>query len=282
MEGILEEVYDLAPKYAVGDKDFYHIRTNYLEMNDSGQVATTRVAEGYFSHEVLRFQDNKRYDRFAWRHMTIGERKGKGQVAEFKELPYAKNFQYDFSENDMTLQHFPVDVASIPKTMEGYHFFVNLIDAHTFDIICNSQNYENDINKIGQTARLPGQDLRGFIDFPPLFSNTTFDQAPLFTTFQGITSYQNQPSAILSFRCDDSQIHMVVNMMNMSFPSDGTSYYWGDIIVSLKDGKILDANLFENVVSSANLGPNVPPTTSVVRREITMERIVQDEFESVY
>jgi len=231
MESILGKVYDLAPKYAVGDKDFYHIRTTYLEMNDSGQVATTRIVDGYFSREILRFQDNKRYDRFVWRHVTIGERKGKGQVAEFKELPYAQDFQYDFLVSEITPEHFPVDIDSIPKTMEGYHFFVNLIDAHTFYIICNSQNYENNINKIGQTARLPGQDLQGFIDFPPLFTHTRFVQAPLFTTFQGITSCQNQPSAIFAFRCDDSRIDMVVNMMNMSFPSDGTSYYWGDYVV---------------------------------------------------
>jgi len=51
--------------------------------------------------------------------------------------------------------------------------------------------------------------------------------------------------------------------------------------MSLKEGKILDANLFENVVSTMNLGPNVPPTRSVVRWEITMERIDPDEFESI-
>lgn len=273
LERVLQSDYDLTPKYQVGDKDFYHIRTAYLEMNDSGKVANTRVLDGHFSREVLRFEGSKRYDRFRWKEVKKGEREGKGQITAFKVLPYSQDFQYEFSLEDMTPEHFPVDVTSIPKTMEGYQFFVKLIDAHTFDVLSNPASYDHRFAKIGETAIIPQRDLRGLIDFPPLFTDTNFAQAPIFTTFQGITLHQNEPCAILAFRSDDSQIHMVANMMDMKIPSEATSSYWGDIFVSLESGKLLRGTLYEDVVSLASLGPKANPVRNVIRREITLEKI---------
>ncbi|NIR50411.1 hypothetical protein GWO43_18035 [candidate division KSB1 bacterium] len=280
LKNALQREYDLTLKYDFGDKDFYHIRTVYLEMNDTGKVAKTRLLDGGFSREVLRFKDSKRYDRFVWKHVKMGHKMGKSQVRETKVLPYSRDFRYEFSEKDMTPERFPVDVTSIPKTMEGYNFFVKLIDAHTFDVISNFANYEHGLSKIGQTAELPEQELQGIIDFPPLFTDTHFAQAPIFTTFQGITLYEGEPCAMLAYRSDDSRIHMTANMMDMKIPMDGTSYYWGEILMSLQRRKILRGTLFEHVVSITNLGNPAKPIRNVIRREITLEKVTQEEFEN--
>ncbi len=72
------------------------------------------------------------------------------------------------------------------------------------------------------------------MDFPPLFTETYFKNAPVDITFRGISLGGNELCAILAFRSDDCRVHMVANMNNMKIPIDGVSYYFGEIVLSLE------------------------------------------------
>ena len=71
---------------------------------------------------------------------------------------------------------------------------------------------------------------------------------------------------------------METNMNGMKFPSDGTSYYWGEILLSLKEKKIVQGTIFERVDMVTSLATFGAPVRHVTRREISLERIPPEEF----
>lgn len=278
LEKILQNPFDFSSRCEIGDKDFYHIVTMYLDMNDSGMVAQKRVLHGYFSREVMRMDAGRRYDRFQWKAVKAGQRQGKGGIRDYQTLPYTEGFQYEYCQEDWEPEHFPVDLTTIPKTMEGWSFVVKLLDTHTFDTIVDFKEYQGSMQSIGDTARLPAENVPVNMDFPPLFTDTYFTNAFVFTTFKGVTLYRGEPCAILSFRSDDSRVHMTVNMMDMKLPTDGVSYYWGDIYCSLETGKIIWGQIIEWVHSVTTMVQMGKPVRHVTRREIMLERMTEDEY----
>ena len=267
----LEEAFNLSPIQTVGRIDNYLITTVYLDMDDQGKVNRKTVLEGLFSRKILHIQKEKRIDAFKWKYVKKGERKGPGEISEYTVLPYSKDFQYTFK--DWKREHFPVDLSAIPKSMEGWRFVVLLIDAHTFDVLINTNLYKGSIANVGDSATLPSNSTPISIDFPPLFTDSYFIDTPVKITFQGITLYQKEPCAILAFRSDNNSVHMKTNMNNMTFSSDGTSYYWGEIFLSLKDRNLLKGKIIERVDLITNLVTLNQPIKHVTRREITLQRI---------
>lgn len=280
MRSLLQRSFDLSTSSKLGDKDFYQIKTVYLEMDNAGEVAQTDVLQGYYSREAGRIEQGKRTDRFLWKYVKNRSRKGKGEVNEFTILLFTKDFQYSFGE--WTAERFPIDLSLVPKTMEGWKFVVKLIDAHTFNVIADFDSYKEKLVHVGDSTRLPGEGVPISINFPPLFTDTYFKNAPVYVTFRGITLYENEPCAILAFRSDDSRVHMVINMNNMKIPIDGVSYYFGEILLSLEARKIVWGEIIERVDSVTNLPQLGPPMKHVTRREITLERMDREEFERLF
>jgi len=281
MKSALQSEYDLTAKYKVGDIDFYRLRSLYLEMSDSGWVKTSTLLEGYYQREVVAVDSTEHTDRFIWKGVRVSERQGRGEFSDFSVLHYSKGYQSQFSVREISSEHFPADITSIPKTPQGFQFFVKLVDASTFDIIRQFESYGKPLTRIDQATSIPAEDLQGIIDFPPLYTNTRFQHSATIVIFRGITITNGIPCAIIEFREDNSHIHMTMNMMKMEFPSDGTSYYWGTILLSLETGKIVNATLLENVITMINLSPIAPPTRSLVRRELTLETLDRRSYEGI-
>jgi hypothetical protein len=276
---LLLQSYDLSPESKLGDKDFYHITTVYLDLNDQGKVSHKTVLEGYFTKEIIRLQKDKRTYSFEWKFVKRGEREGQGDITGYTVLPYSKDFRYTFEE--WTRDHFPVNLSSIPKSMEGWGFVVKLFDAHTFDVLADMNVYQGRMTHVGDSALLPASAIPVSMDFPPLFTDTYFVNADLTTAFQGITLWRGEPCAILVFRSDDNGLHMVTNINNMKFPSDGSSYYWGEIYLSLQHKKIIWGKIIERVDMVTSLATLGERARHVTRREITLERIQPADIKQI-
>jgi hypothetical protein len=162
--------------------------------------------------------------------------------------------------------------------MNGWLFVVKLMDAHTFDVITQWHAYDEPLTRINQTVYLPADDIAVNMDFPPLFTDTYFINAPFYTTFLGMTWYHKESCAIINFRTDDCSLGFVVNMMDMQLPTHGVSYYWGCIFFSLNTGKIEKAELYERVDTVTWVESIGMSRRGITRREILLERISHNEF----
>ena len=84
LKALLKRPCDLKPKYQAGDKDYYHMKTIYRTMNDSGRVASTQVFDGYYCREVIRIEKDERFDRFEWKYVKKGWNLRKGEIKQFE------------------------------------------------------------------------------------------------------------------------------------------------------------------------------------------------------
>jgi hypothetical protein len=250
------------------------MQTVYLDMNDSGRVAQTRILEGSLSRKTIKVEDQKVVQRICWDVVKWGSRDGKGAITHYSSWDFTEDFMYDFSPQEWEPHHFPVDVSPIPKTMDGWMFVVKMIDFHTFDAILRFDTYTSPIDAVGDTAYLPSEGVPVSMDFPPLFTDTYFVNAPFYTTFKGITSYRGEPCALLVFRSDDCTVKLTTHIMDMDLPTYGVSYYWGDLLISLQTKDLILGHIYERVdsITSAFVEQG-QPMRSITRREITLERI---------
>lgn len=255
------------------------MKTVYLDFGDSGEVTQTSVLEGYFSREAIKIKDGKRTDRFFWKYVKQGTRKGKEEVAELTIIPFTKDFDYSFNEEEWTPKHFPLDLSRIPKTMEGWTFFVKLLDAHTFDVLHAVYVPPRAAARIGTTVDVPAEGLPVGIDFPPLFTDSSFTNGPVQVTFQGITLYKDESCAVILFQADDSRVRLTANVNNMKLPTAGVSYYWGHAFISLLSRKIVWAQILERVDMVTTLAQMNQSMKIRRDRKIILEKIAQSDFE---
>jgi len=274
---LLRGFFNLSPSYRAGERNFYHMRTVYLDFG-GGKISQTQVFDGYYAREVVKADQGKHTDRFVWKFVKKGMAKGAAEVKDFEVLPFTKNFVYEFA--DWTPQQFPIDRSAIPKTFDGWYFFVKLIDAHTFDVVVDGAAQQGKLAHVGESLSLPVEGIPVGVDFPPLFTDSQFTNAPFDVTFRGITSSQDEPCAILTFRSDDCRVHLVANISGMKLPTDGVSCYQGEIFLSLITRKIFWAHFIEYVESLTTLStPAATPMKQLVRREITLEKLDKLAYE---
>jgi hypothetical protein len=278
LKQILTKTYDLTDRRDQGEIDHYLMQTTYLEMNDSGRVSKIQVVKGVFSRKMEKIENTGTVDRFLWKAVKIGEGKEKGKIRNWRVLPFTAEFEYSLCISEWTPERLPFDLAGVPPTMEGWLFVVNLMDVHTFDVLRSWDAYEHSPDRIGEYAELPAENVPVSMDFPPLFTDTYFVNGPVITFFSGLSICRDEPSALISFQAENSEVHLTVNMMDMKMPTDGISYYWGNMLISLGTGKLLQARLWERV-DSLTLTPGLSaPVRGVTRREILLKRVSRQEF----
>jgi hypothetical protein len=281
MMNILVREYDLEARYKPGDRDYYYISTIYRSMNDTGRVSSTQKVEGWFSREIISTEPGGRVDYFQWKgaHMIRMDGSGAGKSESWE---FSRGFTYSISFQDLKPeQGFPIPKEGIPGTMDGWLFFVLAVDAHTFDVIASPDSYNGPLRKIGDRAVMDVEGIPVNMDFSPLFSDTYFINGPLSAWFTGITLSRNKPAALLSFRCDDSRLHMVTEAMNVKAVTEAASYYWGEVALSLTDLKISHGFLRERVDALINVPTVELPMKRVNLREIEIRRLSQQEYNRI-
>jgi hypothetical protein len=209
--------------------------------------------------------------------VKTGEGKNIEDIKDYRVLPFTEDFRYLFE--DWRPQQFPVDISGIPKTMDGWRFYVKLLDAHTFDVIGNRDNFKGEFLRIGDDATIVEEMFPVSMDFPPLYTDTYFISSPFSITFHGITVCSDEPGAIITFRSDGCRLHMKANINSMDFPSDGVSSYWGEVCISLKTGKILAGKILERVDLVITLPQTKKAIKHVTLREIYLDKIKKAEFD---
>jgi len=262
-----------------GVHSYYRMTSVYTHLDASGAASEMQILEGFFQRSLGTGAPDQEGDRFAWKFVRLGSPGDDGRIEKWKVLPFTRDFTYVFGR--WTEERFPVDQTSIPKTMVGWQFFVKLLDAHTFDIIADPGNYDRRLERLGDSARLRGERLMVIMDFPPLFTDTYFVNAPFTTTLRGFTLFGGKPCLLLVFRSEDCRVRLVAAVNAMKLPTEGISSYHGEILLSMETGRVVWGKIRERVDMVSQI-PNAPsPVRHATRREITLEEIGRPEFDSL-
>lgn len=112
-----------------GPVDRYLVEVSYITQDDIGVPTDYRGIRGQVIHAMV---DGKDY--YKWESYEIRAYRPGAAMPSFESYPPAIGFEYLRNgqlEPDMTTI---ADTSSLPRTMDGFDFYVNLIDFHTWDV----------------------------------------------------------------------------------------------------------------------------------------------------
>jgi hypothetical protein len=203
-------------------------------------------------------------DTFEWIEVKLGHADSReGTIDEWRELPYARGFSYVF-DFEAQLDKFPLDASPIPHDMDGWYFYVEILDSHNqFDILRTKRYGKADqLQKPGDSVVRDHSEHFDLEDWSP-FIQSQFDKTSNYniTTWLGTGAYAGREANVIYYRCDD--VPMSTQMMPLNLEWSGMTNYHGHIYVDRASGVLLGGDLFEYL----------PTTVGYHHREVYIEMV---------
>jgi hypothetical protein len=229
----------------------YRFTCDYYHVTPTGEfMRKQRVTADY----VRALPDGK----VRWSNVTFAEAKGLDDPFPVGEKqPYMEGFTYRLVDTPNMLKPeffpgFPASAVTAKNLVWDTHMIEQFGQDHLADL------------KLNEPRRLQS----GPMDLP-LAGAGTFRNRQVELTWLGVTRMNDELCALIQYRSFLNQLNVSVS----GFTMKGTSTYWGEIWVSLKDKQIEHATLYEDVVIQM-AGQQAPQVISVFRKGI-LEKQVQ-------
>jgi len=274
--------YDLSLKDKEGDVDYYKMRTVYYHGNEIGITQNRDELIAAFKREVFNVSGDSHDVKYTWKNSKLGhENSLKGEITGWKTLTFSDGFTYSLNLKDM---RFPecIDFGPLPKSLEGFRFMVNILDAHAqFELLrTEASGNINGLKRVGDRVGCPDAHQTAILNFPPFLTDSTFTNGDYDTIFIGIWNRDGKKWAVLEYNNSESKISNKIRWNpEWVFKQEGTSNFWGHIFVDLDNGKLVGGDLYEYVVVKMNTPGPKEPLHLFERRYIEIEKIIKDEFD---
>jgi len=275
--------YDLSFKDREGDVDYYKMRTVYYHGNAIGITQNRDELIAVVKREVLKILKDSHRVKYTWANSKIGHANSlKGEIADWKTLTFSDGFTYSL---DLENMRFPecIDFEPLPKSMDGFRFMVNILDAHAqFELLrTEASGRISGLKRVGDRVICPDAHQTAILDFPPFTTDSTFTNGDYDTVFIGIWNRDGKRLAVLEYNNSESKLSNTVNWNpEWAFIQRGTSNFWGHVYIDLESGKLAKGDLFEYVVIEMNSKGLENPLRLFERRTIQIQKITKDEFET--
>jgi hypothetical protein len=275
--------YDLSFKDREGDVDYYKMRTVYYHGNAIGITQNRDELIAVVKREALEILKDSYRVKYTWASSKIGHANSlKGEIANWKPLTFSDGFTYSL---DLENMRFPecIDFESLPKSMDGFRFMVNILDAHAqFELLrTEASGRISGLKRVGDRVICPDAHQTAILDFPPFTTDSTFTNGDYDTVFIGIWNRDGKRLAVLEYNNSESKLSNTVNWNpEWAFIQRGTSNFWGHVYIDLESGKLAKGDLFEYVVIEMNSKGLENPLRLFERRTIEIQKITKDEFET--
>jgi hypothetical protein len=273
--------YDLSLRETSGDVSYYKMRTIYYHGNSLGITHSKDELISTFKREAVNIENGTHLVRFSWKEAKIGHQaKLQDKTTNWKVLPYAAGFTYqlDFDNLDFPGQ---IDFSSIPSTLEGMKYMVNILDAHAqFDLLrTESAGGISQIKRTGDKISNPGAGESTAWDFNTFIQDSDFTNGEYDTMFTGISMVDEKKCAVLEYVNTESRISNKTEVTpKITVEQEGTSNFWGRIFIDLETGILVKGDLYEYVVMHATIPGQNQPMRLFERRLIEIWRISKEEF----
>ena len=240
--------YEPAPRVPLGvviegPVDRYLVEVSYITQNDIGVPTDYRDIRGQVIHAKVDGQDYYKWESYETRAYPPG-----AAVPTFESYPPAVGFEYlrnGLLESDMTTI---ADTSSLPRTMDGFNFYVNLIDFHTWDIYRDMFFGENEDALIDpgdfHQFDLTKKDL-SIGSWENITRNFQMTAGTIYGEYIGNFVESGIEYKVLFFRQEQTISQTVVGM-GMEMPYEGTNRFYGHMYL-YPDGTLARGRLREYV-----------------------------------
>ena len=282
-EGLTKE-YELAFKDKKGDVDFYSMRTVYYHGDAIGITQNREEYLGSFKREVLEASVDSLLVKYTWKSYKEGKAAGlKQEITEWKIHPFSDGFTYKFDLKGASYLD-AADFEPVPKTLLGWKFAVNIMDAHAqFECLRNeSSGNISKVKRIGDRVMVNDAHKSSSVDFPPVITESSFTNGDYETVFTGIGTAGGKKCAVLEYINTESILKTKTQVNpEIAIDMQGTSNFWGHIYIDLESGKLIQGDLYEYVVISGTSSiPMLKNMRLFERRLVEIKKISEQEFKA--
>ena len=234
---IITMPYDLTPKYAKGDKDYFSFQLTFTSLQPGGAIQASQTVKGYFTQEVIGSRpDGAPIFRVVRNHTVLNIAGPTGGQAPPQALEFGERLTYDVCfEDDFPV--FPVDTSKFPRDIRGWMMFENAyVSQQFFQVMLTKTHGGIDrLNKVGAKVVMPDSNRQGVAGMPPE-AVVEINRGESTLEFLGMGEQQGNPAAVLAF-----DVLYLINIPRLLALKDakGREFLRGLTWVSLKDGKIL-------------------------------------------
>lgn len=228
--------------------------------------------------------------------LQFAVKKDSGKIAT---IPALKNWSYVFTKEDYDDkgQVLGIDHAKFENLTDSngqplvanqsYFVYNTFIDFHTFCDVFGSPTQDGkgiqNLHKIGDKIIHAAANSEAPVDLGSnVAKGSTFTNGEITLTFKGLSRENDTPLALVGF--DSGGSHFVMNMEpspGFQVTTRGSSHYWGDLYLNLKNHWISRVEMEEVVAAQTKLPSPNAPVSSVTIRHSVIRNMAQSEILSI-
>lgn len=271
----LSRSYDLYPKYAKGDKEYFSFEITFTHLQPGGAILGEEKTKGYFTQEVTGLRpDGTPIFRVARHHTDLWVTGADGKAGPAQRLDFAEGFTYEVCfEDDFAL--FPVRTADLPRTSAGFMEFENIYISQQYfqTMMTRAHGGIDQLKKVGTKITVPDSGRKGVV---ALGQDIVIEvnRGPSTLEFLGLGEHQGRPAAVLAF--DVLYLLKVPHHLNGRKDGEGREFLRGVIWVSPTDGRILGGRINTEAFVAYRDDGKWQPSDSVFQGNL--ERLSEQEY----
>jgi hypothetical protein len=243
---VLNAPLDLSRRGKAGETRRYRIHRENVMYDPIGHPANRMVADGTIERVLLREAEPGLWtERITWTQFAAAYTQTPDQAPVPKEVPGAAGLSYEFSPETFDYVNIPADFGGIQDPMSAYLIKVMAMDFSGFDALAN-------------TLRIaPGGQVQvGTTEVEPRWQQTTEITQPagkdragryrlgeMTVSVMGITRRSGEPCALIWFGAEGNDVSHDLSAGPMTMSFHGTEHFWGELAVSLNDGRVVAGEL---------------------------------------
>ena len=273
---VLNQSYDLYPKYTTGDKDYFSFEIAFSYLQPGGAILGQERAKGYFTQEVTGLRpDGAPVFRVVRHHTDLWVIDKDGIQAPAQRLDFIEGHTYEVCFED-GFPVFPLRTADFPSTSAGFMALENIYVSQQYfqTMMTKTHGGIDQLRKIGTKIIIPDSGRKGVVEMGPEVS-IEINRGPSTLEFQGIGEHQGQPAAVLAF--DVLYLLKVPRHLGGRKNGEAREFLRGVVWASLKDGKVLGGYInTEALVAYRDNDGKLQPSEAVFAG--TLERLSEQEY----
>ena len=231
-----------------GPVDNYLVDVMYITHDDTGIPTEYKEIQGQVSHSIVGERNYYRWDSYGIRKYGPGD-----QVPPYTEFEPAVGFEYFMDEHlDDEMSTLP-ETSSLPRSMDGFEFYLNLIDLHMWDVY-DAMFFRQSDDQVPPDNIISG----GFLEVPGdtveydlttqelslgswdnVSKNLEMTAGVIYAEYIGETMQDGTSYDIVFFRQEQALTQTVVGL-GMEMPYEGTNRFNG-LMYLYKDGGLARA-----------------------------------------
>ncbi len=243
---VLDQRFDITRRGKVGQTRRYRIRRENVMYDKIGHPVNRMLADGEVERTLLKETEPGVWtEQMTWVKFGAQQTQDPREVVTPRDVPGAAGLSYEFAPKTFDYVNIPADFSGIQDPLAGYLMKVVAMDFTGFDALANlARSASAGGLTIGATKLEPR--WQNAIDITQTARKETATQYhlnDLMASVAGVTRRGGEPCLLIWFAAEGNDVVTDFSAGPVTMKGHGTEHFWGELAVSLQDGRVVGGEL---------------------------------------